>query len=565
MKSYAGILSRYCEDILAGRIPSGRYTYLAVKRHVSDLEKQKKLGFVYSQKDADLICSFAESLKPADLNGKNLVLLPWQVFVLSMLEGWRHKDDMSRKRFRTGYIEVNRKNGKTTGLLLPLVLFNFLKYQSSESYLISSRDDLAEKTFKEIRMIIEADKSLSELCECRSLAVVYKDNESLAGASRLGFFCDGAKDTDGFRPRFAALDEYHSYATDKLLTSMMYGMRSKRDAQLVMITTADMDVSVPCYEQNVKSRRILNGLQTQEDFFCVMWALDEDDNLRNPDTWVKANPSLGAIIEPSVIESDIQDAELTPARMSELKAKTFGIWGGGTEKAWIPMEVWKKNENTIVDWSDFAGHVCFGGFDLSQVDDITAWTLVFEKDGMYYFKHRFYIPEETAKARYRRENVGFLSWVEQGIVTATPGETVDYGYIIRDILSDAETYRLQSLGYDKWQSRDVIAGIEAERPDILLVEVEQSLKKLSPITKGYEKAIRDGRVVDNSPVMAWMVNNAEIRPDANGNYKPMKPSKASTRRIDGVISSLNAFACITNPEINVPPSDMTLKDVLALL
>ena len=564
MRDYKEILKKYCADIQNGKITAGIYTKKAIKRFLSDIKRQNSpdFPFEYHQEFADTVLSFAEKLKPSDLNGKEIVLLPWQIFCFSMLEGWRYKTAPERKRFRMAYIEVNRKNGKTTGLLLPLIIFNFLKYKASESYIVSSRDDLAEKTFKEVKDIIIAEPGLNELLECRSLAITFKDTSE---KSRLGFFCDGGKDADGFKPRFFCLDEYHAFASDKMLTSMQYGMRSKKDAQGVIITTADTEISCPCYELNLKSKRILNGTQTQEDFFAVIYALDENDDYHNPAVWQKANPSLYDIIDPSVIQADIDDAELTPHKIPELKAKTFGIWGGGGEKSWIPVETWQKNKDVAVDWEDFRGLQCFGGLDLSQVDDMTAFTLKFRKDGKVYYKQRFYIPEKTISTRYRKENINFPAWIESGLVTAIPGATIDYTYIIRDILDDAETYNIRAIGYDKWQSREVINAIENERPDIMLIEVEQSLKKFSPLTQSYEKTIKDGVLVDNNPVMLWMINNVEIHPDVNGNYKPMKKSKANTQRIDGVISSIMAHGISINPEFNqiITPVDYdTLKAML---
>lgn len=564
MRDYKAIFNQYIQDINTGKIAAGIYTKKAIKRFQEDLKRSKDEDYLYFF-DWDAVyqvCSFAEELKPADLNGKKIVLLPWQIFCFANLEGWRHKAEPDRKRYRMAYIEVNRKNGKTTGILLPLILYNFLKYKASESYIVSSRDDLAEKTFKEIRDIVIADSNLDELLDCRSLAITFKDLEE---KSRLAFFCDGGKDADGFKPRFFCLDEYHAFQSDKMLTSMQYGMRSKKDAQGVMITTADTNINCPCYEQNLKAKRILNKTQSQDDFFCILYCLDETDDYHNPAVWQKANPSLYDIIEPSVIQADIDDAELTPHKIPELKAKTFGIWGGGGEKSWLPVEVWQKNKDVNVDWNDFIGCDCYGGLDLSQVDDMTVFTLLFKKDGKEYFKHRFYIPEDSAKDRYRKENINFFGWIESGIITAIPGKTIDYDFIIRDILEDAETYNIRGIGYDKWQSRNVIAGIEEERPDILLIEVEQSLKKLSPLTQSYEKAIKDGNVIDNSPVMQWMINNVEIHPDVNGNYKPMKKSKASTQRIDGVVSSIMAHGISSNPELNQEEVKINYDTLRALL
>ena len=564
MKDYGPILEAYVAETAKGGDGVGAYARKAAARHLRDVKASEKgkLPFAFLMEEAERALAFAESLKPPDLNGKRLELLPWQVFCIASLEGWRHADEPSRRRFRSGYIEVARKNGKTTGLLLPLVLYNFLRTRASESYIVSSRDDLAEKTFKEVSAMIRADRRLDSLLDCKSLAITFKDK---ADPSRLAFFCDGGKSVDGFRPSFFCLDEYHEYPTDRMLDSLSFGMRSRKDAQGVIITTADVDTAVPCWEQNLKARRVLNGLQSQDDFFCVIYALDEGDDWRDERTWAKANPSMGAIIDPSVIRSDMANAELTPHKIPELKAKTFGVWGGGGERSWMPMEVWQKCAEAEADWGSFRGAECFGGLDLAQVDDFCAFSLLFLRNGKYHYRHRFYIPEETVAARYRKENVNIPAWVEAGIVTATPGATVDYGYIIRDVLAAAEEYRLLAVGYDRWQARSVVQEIDGARPDILLMEIDQSLKKMSPMTKSFEKKVKDGLVSDCNPCQAWMVSNVEVRPDANGNYKPLKKSKGSTGRIDGVISAIMALGVAESEEFADRASPVDWNTAKAML
>lgn len=547
-----------------GTICAGIYTKKAVKRFLSDIKKSEagKLPYVYDTSYVDAVCAFTESLKPSDLNGETIRLLPWQVFCFANLEGWRHRNDRSRKRFRLAYIEVNRKNGKTTGLLYPLVLYNFIKYKSSESYIISSRDDLAEKTFKEVGDIIHSDDEMEKLLLCRSGAITFRDSHE---KSRLGFFCDGGKDADGFRPRFFCIDEYHAFESDKMFTSMQYGMRSKKDAQGVIITTADTDIARPCYEQNLKAKRILNGIQDQDDFFTIIYALDEGDDIHDELNWQKANPSLYDIIDPSVIQTDIDDAELTPYKLPELKAKTFGLWGGGGERSWMPVDVWQKNKDAEVDDKEIEGLECWCGLDLAQVDDFSVFTKVFRVNGKNVYRHRMYIPEDTVHDRYRKENANILSWCEQGIITVIPGSTIDYTFIADDIVKDAERYHIRAIGYDRWQARDVINAIDNARPDIQLIEIEQSLKKMAPITKAYEKQVKDGLLVDNNPVMLWMMSNVEIKPDVNNNYKPMKRSRSSTGHIDGIISAIMAHSLMEMKAGEDSPPAMSFEELMALI
>ena len=548
MSKYSEMLAAYCQDIKSGKIPANLYTKKAVSRFYKNLKREKDEDFLffYDQSTADELCEFAECLKPSDLNGRTLPLLPWQVFVLSNLEGWRHKQDPGRKRFRTGYIEVPRKNAKTTNILEPLTLWNFLKYPAAESYLVSSRDDLAEKTYKEISYMIHADKTLDEILCPMSLAVTFKDK---AESSRLGFFCDGAKDTDGFKPVFAAIDEFHAYANDKILTSMQYGMRSKKDAQLIVITTADVSTDNPCYELTNKSRRILNGIQEQEDFFCIIYTIDEGDDWRDPKNWIKANPSLGVIIDPTVIQSDIDDADVSPHKQPELKAKTFNIWGGGTVHTWMNIDKWQKNKDKTIDPERLKDVPCILGLDIAHTGDLCGYKRLFLIDGYEYYENAFYIPENTLLSRYKSENFNYLTWAENEIIQTTPGDTIDYDVIYNAILKDAERYKVKAIGYDPWQAKYIINKIEENRPDILLISIEQSLKKLSPIFKDYEKAILDGKVIDNSPLSLWAVMNTVTHPDEQDNYKPMKRSKASIHRIDPVVAATMAHGVAMFPEV----------------
>lgn len=567
MRDYQQILNQYVDDIKKGRIPACAYVKKAVQRFTSDLKRSKDADFlfVYAPEKADMICDFAETLKPADLNGRAIPLLPWQVFVLCNLEGWRHKSDINRKRFRTGYVEVARKNAKTTNILEPMTLWNFLKYPAAESYLVSSRDDLAEKTFKEIAYMIHADKSLDELLNPMSLAVTFKDPKE---ASRLGFFCDGAKDTDGFKPVFCAIDEFHAYASDKILMSMQYGMRSKKDAQLVVITTADVSTDNPCFELTNKSRRILNKIQEQDDFFCIIYTVDEDDDWRDPKNWIKSNPSLNVIIDPSVIQSDIDDADATPHKQAELKAKTFNIWGGGSINTWMSLDKWQQNKDKVIDDKILLEAPCLMGLDIAQVGDLCGYKkLWLLDDGFEYYENSFYIPENSLRERYKSENFNYMSWAENGIIKTIPGDTIDYEIIANDILADCAKYKVKALGYDPWQAKIIINILEENRPDLLLVCIEQSLKKLAPIFKSYEKAILDGKIIDNSPLSLWSVQNVVVRPDENDNYKPMKRSKASVHRIDPVVAATMAHGVAMLPEVQqiLNAKAMSFETLKALL
>jgi phage terminase large subunit-like protein len=79
---------------------------------------------------------------------------------------------------------------------------------------------------------------------------------------------------------------------------------------------------------------------------------------------------------------------------------------------------------------------------------------------------------------------------------------------------------------------------------------------MSNPTKQFEKLIMDDKIIDPSPVSKWMISNAIIKPDVNGNYKPLKTYKSSTARIDGVITSIMSFdRCMNGDEPNTTNND----------
>ena len=105
----------YAEKIVSKKLIAGQMTRLAAERFLRELDKPED-GFEYSEELAAHICRFLEKMphvKGSFWRNKTIELEPWQVFWLANLNGWRWKEDGTR-RFATAYLEVARKNSKTT-------------------------------------------------------------------------------------------------------------------------------------------------------------------------------------------------------------------------------------------------------------------------------------------------------------------------------------------------------------------------------------------------------------------------------------------------------------------
>jgi phage terminase large subunit-like protein len=537
---------QYCNGVKSGKIPAGTYAKKAVLRFLNDLKRQEEAGFDYEfrPEQAEEIIEFAETLVIPDMNteDKKLKLLPWQKFIYYNLYGWVHKSDPSLRRFRSGYVEVARKNSKTTSLLFPIILYDFLTTESAESYFVAQDEKQSYKAFTELKYIIKADKALAEVISETVSAITYQH-------SRIAFFSSESTGTDSYRNSCSVIDEFHSYDDDHVVTSFRFGGRARKNNLTLIITSAGLNLSGPCYAENEKARKLLNGVLADETCFTVIYAYDEKDDWKDPKNFIKANPSLGVIIRPEILENDLHDALITPSHEGDFKAKTCGIWTNDTTN-WIPLQVWDtERRNTAADAGEFKGRPCYAGLDLSSVSDFTAYTKCFKKDGVYYLFHRFYVPSEQIVEKYRVENISIRDWIEKGIVTATPGPAVDYDFIKNDIAADAGLFNIIELAYDRWQANKLIESLDEIIPKTVLADFDQGIRKMSNPSKEYERLILEDVIVDPNPVMKWMIGNAVIKPDANNNYKPLKEYRSSTKRIDGVISSIMAIArCQANDD-----------------
>lgn len=551
MESHFKEVKEYCNDIKKGIIPAGIYTKKAVNRFLDDIKREYDESFLYNliPEKADKIINFAETLFIPDIN-KKLELLSWHKFIYYNLFGFYLKADITKRRFRQAYVEVARKNSKTTSLLFPVILYDFMYTKAAESFFVSKDNNQSAKTYIELRNIfINTFKP-----DQREIVVTDNKIRKESTNSFIQFFSSESRGVDSFKNSCSVIDEFWSYDDDKVVTAFRYGSRTRKNTLVLIITSAGLDISGPCYLENEKTKKLLNNTITDDTYFGIIYAYDEKDDWKDKKNFIKANPSLHTIIKPEILENDLNDALISPSHQSDFKAKTCGIWTNETSN-WIPLQTWDtKIRNTIVDINEFEGQQCYAALDLSSINDFTACTLCFRREDLFYLFHKFYIPSEQIMEKYRVENINIKEWVINGVVIAVPGSTIDYEYIKNDIVNNANKFNLVELAYDKWNSNKLIDSLEEIIPNTVLIQYDQSLKQMSGPSKNYEKLILDDKIIDPNPVMKWMVSNAVIKVDVNGNYKPLKEYKSSTKRIDGVITAImsidRANANDTNPTTN---------------
>ena len=124
-------------------------------------------------------------------------------------------------------------------------------------------------------------------------------------------------------------------------------------------------------------------------------------------------------------------------------------------------------------------------------------------------------------------------WVRRGVLETTPGEVVDYNFILGRLARLNADYDIREVAFDRWGAAKLRADIE--NLGLTLVQFGQGFGSMSAPMKDLERLIVDRQMRHGDhPVLAWMTENVVARVDPAGNIKPDK--EKSAEMIDGIVA-----------------------------
>lgn len=355
-------------------------------------------------------------------------------------------------------------------------------------------------------------------------------------ASQLKVFAADASKLDGFNASFGLIDEYHAAKNSKVRDVIKSSMGMRQNPHLCTITTAGFDKTLPCYQLRSTAIEILHKLKEDDSMFIAIYSLDDNDDWTDEDNWVKCTPNMDITVTKKYIKEQVKSALNNPSEEVGVKTKTLNLWCDSSE-VWL-SDSYIVNSTKQIDLAKYQDELCYIGVDLSATSDLTAVSYLVVKDGIYYFKNYYYLPESCLVDNSNREK--YRLWKNQHQLNITSGNVTDYDYITKDMLQWVDTVSIQKVGYDKWNATQW--AIQATEEGLPLEEYSQSIGNFNQPTKELERLILSGKVViDNNEITRWCFSNVHIKEDHNGNAKPIKTQKQM--KIDGVIAMITALGC----------------------
>ena len=552
---YVDAALQYANDVLEGKIPACKWTKAACRRQLDDLEKFKTYPayeYRWNIERAEHICRFIELLPhvKGEWAGQKIKLEPWQTFILTTVFGWIRKDNGCR-RFRTVYIEVPRKNAKST-LTSGVSLFMLTADDEPGSEIYS-----AATTRVQARIVFDTARQMAikEPGFRRRFGVGVLEHsvfEAINGGKYLPLSAEGST-LDGLNIHFASVDELHAHKTRSVYDVLETATGSRRQPIMWSITTSGDDTSGICYEQRGYLLEVLNATLHQhgglgykvtgnsivdDTYFGIVYTIDDGDNWQDESSWRKANPNFGVSVYPDDFKRLAAKAVKTnTAARNNFLTKRLDVWVGSSS-GWMDMLKWAECIDSSIDISDFEGEKCWVGMDLAEKNDFAATVKVFWRNGKLYAFPLLYLNDTAIE---ESENSQFIGWRDDGHIISNDGDVTDFDQIADDLVESSKIFDLQEIPYDPALTRYFATKLTNDH-SLPMVEIKQNgLTFTSAVTELENLVLEKKLVIVDNPAFTWMIGNVMAKPSKfTGLKHPIKESDG--KKIDGPVALLIALS-----------------------
>jgi len=585
--------TQYAKDVESGKIVAGEFVRLAAARHLKDLKDGHARGLSWDQGAADraidffpAVLSITEGVKV----GAPFDLLPWHVFVVGSIYGWR--DRGGNRRFRFVWLETGKGQAKSP-LMGGLGIYEIAgqKRQRAEVYAIAEDRKTAGVMFRDA------------VAMCRS-PIPGKDDETLESSGRLVIrgFGDNAwkiehtKSSSKFepvansdvisgpKPSLVLGDEIHEMKTNKAI-SIWRAAIAKMSGDPMMV----LGTNTPSVDQQVGTtyseyfQRVLRGENTDDSAFAYIARTDKgDDPFNDESCWIKSLPALGITYPVENIRKEVQTARDMISTALTTKRLFFGI-PVGTAGFWIDEAAWSKIQGHV-DEEAMRGRRLHLALDLADKNDLTALSGCWEGKNLA-VKSWYWTRETNIADRSTADQIPYREIEAAGQITVTPTPTIDFEFVAAQVQALCAKHEVAQLvfditkiddfikacgkiGFDVWRyaGPDEPAGVglklvaHAQGPRVLF-EGKQLCMPVS--IRHFEDHILKGTiVVDRSRLTDICASNAVIVSDAQKNK--FYDKNKSRGRIDGLVTIAMSVGSATSDMEHEGPSVYETRGLLAL-
>lgn len=506
--------------------------------------------YVFDSKKADKAIQFIENFCHHSEGRADLLKLElWQKAVVSAIFGIMDPDRPDCRMFREVLLIVARKNGKT---LLAAAIMAYMAYIDGEYgaklYCLAPKLDQAELCFDAFYQIVQSDDELNKITKKRRTDIYIQDFNT--SVKKIAF---NSKKSDGFNVYFCLNDEIEAWRGDSGLKQyeVISSATGSRAQPLIMSTGTAGYENEGIYDELIrrataflKGRKI--GKEKERRLLPFLFIIDDVEKWDTREELEKSNPNLDVSVSWEYYREQIAIAHSSLSKKAEFLTKFCNV-KQNSSVAWLDFQdvekAAAKDDAGIpasLSLDDFRGCYCVGGIDLSRTTDLTAAAVVIERDSVNYCIVQFFMPQERYKQAIDEEGVPYNIFREQGFLTISGENVVDYHDVFKWFFDLVKVYKIKPLkvGYDRYSAQYLVQDMKDA--GFHMDDVYQGTN-LTPILIEFEGKLKDGRIVigDNGLLQSHLLN---VAVDISLNDSRMKPVKIDKRsHIDGSVAVFDAF------------------------
>lgn len=546
----------YYQQIKNGSVTVGRWVTLLYEYLVSAIESK---SFYFDQKKANDAIDWIETHcfhTEGPLAPSSIKLELWQKAMLSAIFGI--VDESGNRQFREIVLVVARKNGKS---IIASAISNYVWRKEggygAKIFCCAPKLDQADIIYNNIWQMVTLDPEWKERYEmCKELdrherkknddSMLEKHRQSdlnIAGTnSTVKKIAFSAKRSDGFNPSLCVCDEVAAWEGDKGLKQyevMKSGMGARPEGLLLSCTTSGY-VNDSIYDELIKrSTRFLLGDSKEKRLLPFLYMIDDIEKWNDINELRKSNPNLGVSVSVDYMLEEIAIAEGSLSKKAEFITKYCNL-KQNSSLAWLASNTVENATGAELVLDDFRDSYCVGGIDLSQTRDLTACTVVIEKNEELYVFAKFFMPAERVDEATARDGVPYGAYVTRGLLQLSGDNYVDYHDCFNWFTQLVEQYQILPLkvGYDRYSAQYLVQDMKAYGFQMDDVFQGENLYGVIQETQGLLED-RKIHIGDNDLLKMHLLNSAIKMSTERGRGKLVKLSPSV--HIDGTAALLDAM------------------------